>query len=876
MPLFSKSKSDKKELAALRDEVSALRAAAASRSAARQPGGALGDGVAEALPEGVAGSQMYEQVGSMVYTVTGSSAGDDVDQWSMCFVCVTETAASIGNGLADECRRLRAAQGPDGEREDDPAKPPVVVLSCDTLTPDAVEATLGRFGSIVFVVTEESLRAPGWIAACYVALDDRYATKGRSILLVRDFRRDFILTHRLPDDLQPLFLIKANSYLTEYTAEAARSLWSATAAAGTAGAFSTLPHLVDRNLGHRLFLSHRRVTGQGIVSRLYSLLTPAYAAFWDAQASFALHELMDHVHRSMIFVAVFTPGYFDSKWCMVELRVALGIGDDGSPDTRKPIIVVHDLRYDWRADAPSDVLAALDDQGVTSTAGRVLPYVAELSDACVGQIRDILGISDTTAAQMHATDPDTLGPDLRPVDGDAARWTVRSEPPTFATPLDFPTQIRDAAAAGIGHLRLPRARLSPNDCLALKEEARAARLRTLDLTNATLSRRAMVALEESAATILAPCVQVAEFAGVSSNVGVCLLGEAPGVSDDTNLRAVIADKVERSQARTYVVDPGVVGQRVHSRYGSITKWALGAGAWLRRGSIAVVGSDSTDCTAFRVDGDDWTDGAATARQPLFKQSDIGKVFDMQISEKTDQMLTTGWPYGGAIQLHAVREDGVSRVSTWKAGREHSNMYRPCALSKTAPHVAAVACWNVPTNPPAAGEGQVMFSLYDIRTKEGETMSSPDGIKVTGLDFPNVDDGFSKLLVVTGPEVRLYDTRKGLGEPESIVFRSEQGFDVGGIVALGEAGREYIISAESDPKFEAGSTTFSRVASTDDPVSEFFRVSLDDTTGTLAPLGALNKLVGTGLLSHRSMATSADGRHLLLGHHGNPRLYRLSK
>jgi hypothetical protein len=91
----------------------------------------------------------------------------------------------------------------------------------------------------------------------------------------------------------------------------------------------------DLDLDFKVFLSHKRSTGQGIAGRLYEGLKNYYKVFLDSvrckatyltldqEAKFNLNDLQEIVRSTEVFIFIITHGVLLSKWCYEELASAV-------------------------------------------------------------------------------------------------------------------------------------------------------------------------------------------------------------------------------------------------------------------------------------------------------------------------------------------------------------------------------------------------------------------------------------------------------------------------------------------------------------------------------------------------------------------------
>ncbi|KAK3274961.1 hypothetical protein CYMTET_16889 [Cymbomonas tetramitiformis] len=83
-------------------------------------------------------------------------------------------------------------------------------------------------------------------------------------------------------------------------------------------------HLQQLRKVHRLFYSHRQLSGRYAVHRTHEALREDYRGFLDVEAGdLELHNLVQLVKRTHTFIAYISEGYFESQYCVLELIVAV-------------------------------------------------------------------------------------------------------------------------------------------------------------------------------------------------------------------------------------------------------------------------------------------------------------------------------------------------------------------------------------------------------------------------------------------------------------------------------------------------------------------------------------------------------------------------
>eukprot|EP00027_Filamoeba_sp_ATCC50430_P003950 CAMPEP_0168557112 /NCGR_PEP_ID=MMETSP0413-20121227/9243_1 /TAXON_ID=136452 /ORGANISM="Filamoeba nolandi, Strain NC-AS-23-1" /LENGTH=603 /DNA_ID=CAMNT_0008588105 /DNA_START=18 /DNA_END=1829 /DNA_ORIENTATION=- len=105
-------------------------------------------------------------------------------------------------------------------------------------------------------------------------------------------------------------------------------------------------HGGNQNIATDVFLSHKQSTGQGIALSLYNELTNKFKLnpFLDVKAKFNLHDLVQIVQNTKLFVMIITDGIFDSYWCMQELVAAI--------KANKPVMFVCHSSFQLTVDSP--------------------------------------------------------------------------------------------------------------------------------------------------------------------------------------------------------------------------------------------------------------------------------------------------------------------------------------------------------------------------------------------------------------------------------------------------------------------------------------------------------------------------------------------
>jgi len=98
------------------------------------------------------------------------------------------------------------------------------------------------------------------------------------------------------------------------------------------------PHLKELGVRFRIFLSHRRATGQGIAGRIFERFSSEYCTFLDSEATFELHNLQMLINKTNVIIFILTEGILDkSLFCLLELLTAIAC--------EKEIVVVKDLTF---------------------------------------------------------------------------------------------------------------------------------------------------------------------------------------------------------------------------------------------------------------------------------------------------------------------------------------------------------------------------------------------------------------------------------------------------------------------------------------------------------------------------------------------------
>jgi hypothetical protein len=101
---------------------------------------------------------------------------------------------------------------------------------------------------------------------------------------------------------------------------------------------SAPPHMKELQLRFRIFLSHRRATGQGIAGRIFEKFGREYCTFLDSEATFELHNLQMLIEKTNVIVFILTEGILNkSLFCLLELLTAI--------HHQKEVVLVRDLSY---------------------------------------------------------------------------------------------------------------------------------------------------------------------------------------------------------------------------------------------------------------------------------------------------------------------------------------------------------------------------------------------------------------------------------------------------------------------------------------------------------------------------------------------------
>jgi len=149
--------------------------------------------------------------------------------------------------------------------------------------------------------------------------------------------------------------------------------------------FENLPkNITPEDTSTRLFLSHKRSTGQGIAGRLYEGLKNEYKIFLDSESNFNIHDLKKIVQHTEVMLFILSHGILLSHWCLQELLSAL--------ENNKRVIVVRDLSYKLPAELPTEwekvshILRSPDH----------LIWIAEYNSACIRTLKKRIGLGDQT------------------------------------------------------------------------------------------------------------------------------------------------------------------------------------------------------------------------------------------------------------------------------------------------------------------------------------------------------------------------------------------------------------------------------------------------------------------------------------------------
>ena len=169
-----------------------------------------------------------------------------------------------------------------------------------------------------------------------------------------------------------------------------------------------LPLLKALGIGFSVFLSHRRATGQGPIGRIYMDLKDDYRCFLDSEVTFKLHNLRALVQACNYFLFFLSGGILDqSPFCLEELLSAI--------HTKRTIFVVRDLQFKLPEDVKATVAKVMEGKlgagsieehygwSVDEAARRVadtlaeawptrITYQAEHFEPCMARIRERLGV----------------------------------------------------------------------------------------------------------------------------------------------------------------------------------------------------------------------------------------------------------------------------------------------------------------------------------------------------------------------------------------------------------------------------------------------------------------------------------------------------
>ncbi|KAK9814455.1 hypothetical protein WJX72_006166 [[Myrmecia] bisecta] len=150
-------------------------------------------------------------------------------------------------------------------------------------------------------------------------------------------------------------------------------------------------YLASLGLAFRAFLSHRRLTAQGAVGRIYSEVGKTYRMFLDSEAKFLLHNLRELVQATHTFIFFMSEGILESHFCLEEFNTAV--------EAHKPIVLVSMADYHL----PSQLPAGLPPQSQAALLAaweQRLVYHAEHFKPFIERLQQRLGMPDAVLDKL--------------------------------------------------------------------------------------------------------------------------------------------------------------------------------------------------------------------------------------------------------------------------------------------------------------------------------------------------------------------------------------------------------------------------------------------------------------------------------------------
>jgi len=147
------------------------------------------------------------------------------------------------------------------------------------------------------------------------------------------------------------------------------------------------PEIAPEDVTTRLFLSHKRTTGQKIVGRLYEELKGDYKIFLDSETKFKIHNLKEIVKNTDVFIFVLSQGVLQSFWCLQELISAL--------ENKKRVIIVRDLAFNLPESVPEEWKPV---EHIILDPNQLI-WIAEYNTACIQALKKRIGSPDDCIAE---------------------------------------------------------------------------------------------------------------------------------------------------------------------------------------------------------------------------------------------------------------------------------------------------------------------------------------------------------------------------------------------------------------------------------------------------------------------------------------------
>mmetsp|Transcript_4017 Transcript_4017/g.5638 ORF Transcript_4017/g.5638 Transcript_4017/m.5638 type:complete len:839 (+) Transcript_4017:81-2597(+) len=234
------------------------------------------------------------------------------------------------------------------------------------------ERVIAKSNNVVLVLSKDSLKNSFVLFSCHAAL----AYNIRIILIHVQESAPFPSPVEQPQFLkgQDVFSHKATTFLEQFAGTAIDALVKKLKKVDTS----------SEDISCRLFLSHKRSSGQGIAGRLFEGFKNHYKVFLDSEADFDIHDLQLIVKQTNTFIFILSHGILDSLWCLKELEAAVLYG--------KRIIFVRDFQFQFPKTWPDMVTPELKELLLNA---KPVIYMAEFYSQCVEKLKEMIGVSDS-------------------------------------------------------------------------------------------------------------------------------------------------------------------------------------------------------------------------------------------------------------------------------------------------------------------------------------------------------------------------------------------------------------------------------------------------------------------------------------------------